>query len=530
VVRSHRRGASQAWTLCLLLMLTGTIAGSYFALRYAGGWSDSDTGSLSATIASVADEGTLLTSGGAYSMGFAYQSLSVFIISLTGLHVTQLQFQVYPLIAGMVIVLAFAMYRALTGSAVAGALATLLLLLQPDFLFVVFRGSHEKVTWLGAMLATYLLARSFRAVRQPGRLASYVGLFYLAAFTLIASNAFFGSSFIVAAFVGLAAGLFLGYLSERRPPPGAAGLPVGRLTYVVASALVLWYLMVFYLYPAATRFLYDLRTTVDRAGAVTAGLEQRFDVAGSVGQGWVSRTAYLGVTSPTWVLAVVSFLVWVALALRMLRRRRLLEAPPQLLLWLLYGGFGMQLAVGLFLARFGGAVANLQVRLFPAVMLMACALVAVAIHAGWRRWTTRFKRSLLTIVLLAFALWAGIAAPLKMTNEASISTLWNFWTPFEEHAVWWADDHATQASIWLGPSPIRIAGRARAAEFGGRTGNDVDSTVVEPQTRDLVISDAERELARRIAVPLPDVRHENRVYDNGGTQMYHKRARTPFQY
>ncbi len=523
-----RPRASTAWSLCLLLLLLGTVQAGYFTLRYAGRWSDSDTGFLTAAIRAVEDEGTLLPTRAFYSLGFAYQSVSAFITLLTGIEPVQLQFHVYPLIASMLSVLAFAMYQALTGSAAAGALATLLLFLQPDFLFVVFRGSHEKVTWLGAMLAMYLLARSFREAREPRRFLGYVMLFYLAAFALIASNTFFGSSFVVAVSVSLFAGVLLLGMWERRRPGGIRPT-VARLTYVVAAAMVLWFLAVFYLYPPAMSFLTNLRTTADRAGAVTAGLEQRYDVAASVGEGWLNRGVYLGITSPTWVMAAVSFAIWAGLGARILLSGKVPQDPSRFLLWLLYGGFGIQLAAGLVLAAAGGVVVNLQVRLFPAVMLMACALVAATFHALWRRWAGRFPRAVLVLVLIGFVLWAGLAAPLKVTNEPALASYWNFWTVPEEVAMRWADNHATYAIIWLGPSVLRTYGRAVASEFGRDNRNLADATAVELETRDLLISDMDAQLAQRVGFALPDVRHENRLYDNGGSQMYRKVARTPFQ-
>ncbi|MGC8787516.1 MAG: hypothetical protein ACP5Q1_08855 [Anaerolineae bacterium] len=522
--RTHR-SSSQA--IAHLLLLYAIVAGSYFVLRFAGRWSDSDTAALTAATTAVMEEGTLQPSRSGYSMGFAYPSVSLVVASIAGTRLTDLQFLLYPVIAAILILPAYALYNALTGDALAGALAALFLFLQPDFLFVIFRGSHEKVTWLGAIVALFALAKSF-AARQSSRFVAYVGLFYLAAFTLIASNVFFGSSFILAVFISLVAGLVLLRLWRRQPGEHSRSM-INRLAYVTTAAMVLWFLMVFYLYPPATHFLKEIARTTDRAATVALGMEPRYDPYSAVQSGWISRGAYLGVTSPTWIIALLSFLIWTQTGVRLLRERQPPELAGQFLLWLLYGGFGAQLVLSLLFAMAGGPIGNLQVRLFPAMMLLASPLVSSYLTRFWHARKPGWTRTIWAVIFCLLTAWPSAASLLKATNEPWLASYWNFWTPQEEQMVQWVENHARYVSVWFGPSVIRTFARAVAAGFGARTHNIADSTLVEVNTRDLMLSDMDQALSQRTGQPLVDVRYENRVYDNGTVAHYHLRPRTPYQ-
>jgi hypothetical protein len=141
----------------------------------------------------------------------------------------------------------------------------------------------------------------------------------------------------------------------------------------------------------------------------------------------------------------------------------------------------------------------------------------------------RWKSGLLVLIFCLCVAWASVASLLKATNEPWLANYWNFWVPQEEWAVQWVENHARYASVWLGPSVIRTFSRAVAAGFGTRSHNIADSTLVEVNTRDLMLSDTDAALFRRTRLPLVDARHENRVYDNGSVAQYHLRPRTPYQ-
>ncbi|MBC7261093.1 MAG: hypothetical protein H5T63_03685, partial [Chloroflexi bacterium] len=303
-IAPHRRSL---WACVLLVALHALLAAGYFVLRYGGRWADSDTANLTIASAAVLKEGTLVPTKGGYGHGFLYQATSVFIASLSGVDLTALQFWIYPIVAAGLSLVAFVLYRELTSDGMAGALATLFLFAQPDFLFVIFRGSHEKVTWLSAMLAVFLLARSFRTTGKPASFAIHVVLFYIAALAVISSNAFFGSSFILAMGISLAAGLLVQRMARKRSADNVPQPIVSRLLYVVATAMVVWFLDLFYLYRPALSALLHLERALDKAAAVALGSEPKFDPYATIGWGWVSLPAYLGLILPSWIAGACSF-------------------------------------------------------------------------------------------------------------------------------------------------------------------------------------------------------------------------------
>lgn len=509
--------------------LCALLAAGYFVSRYVGQWTDSDTANLTVAAAAVLKEGTLVPSSGGYGQGFLYQAVLVFITAISGVDLSPLQFLVYPFVAAALSLVAFVLYRELTGEGLAGALATLFLFAQPDFLFVIFRGSHEKMTWLAAMLAIFLLVRSFRALGKPAPFAMHIVLFYAAAFAVISSNAFFGSSFILAMTVSLLAGLVAQRVACKRSADTVPKPIVTRLLYVVAAAMVVWFLELFYLYRPALGALIHLEQALDKAAAVALGNEPKFDPYAVVGWGWVSLPAYLGLVLPSWIAGACSFVLWTRAGRRFLGGENVLQQPPQFLLWLLYGGFGVQFALSIGLDQAGAIGGNLQQRFFPAVMLVAFPIIAQAMVQFWHSRSSAWQRGLLALAVCVFMAWASAASLLKATNDPWLSNYWMFWMQPEDRAIRWADDHLRYRSVWLGVDGIRLSSYAATMGFGSKSGNERDQWSVNVNTRDILLSSTEEGVSVRRTIPLPDVRVEHRVYDNGTVAGYHLRPRTPYQ-
>jgi len=128
------------------LLAMAVVIGAYFILRYGGLWAESDTGVMTAAIRVVRDNGELAPQApGVYVNGYGYQVISIAIMAFTGLSVEALQILVYPLLSAVLVLPAWMLYRELTGSARIASLATLLLLLVPEHLFAILRGSHERL-------------------------------------------------------------------------------------------------------------------------------------------------------------------------------------------------------------------------------------------------------------------------------------------------------------------------------------------------------------------------------------------------
>lgn len=213
----------------------------------------------------------------------------------------------------------------------------------------------------------------------------------------------------------------------------------------------------------------------------------------------------------------------------MLRGRGAHTEPPQFLLWLLYGGFGAQLALGVVLDLLKAIGGNLQQRFFPVVMLFAFPLVAQAIVGWWRGQRAAPKKRALAVGLALLVLWASGASLLKSTNDPWLSNYWRFWTVPEDRAVQWVGEHLRYRSVWLGLDGIRVASHAVAGGFRHEASNEVDTWALNLETRDVLLSSMDQGLSVRRSIPLPDMRGEHRVYDNGTVVHYHLRPRTPYQ-
>jgi hypothetical protein len=610
----HQPGAGQL----LVLFVYALAVSGYFVARYSARWAEADTSSFTSAIESMRQQASILPAGTAvYTHGFAYQAVSLALLSATGLPVQTLQAVLWPLLSGVGLVLtAFAFYtqlaagrritmpaaaaesslrasgateaisdsaegdchreyhreyswrgswrcfaslamtvkrecnrRVTTPVAVPGALAGLLLLLQPDVLFVTLRGSHEKLVWPLMMVALTLLCLS---LRRPGRsTVAYAGSFYLAVFALIATNVFFASTFLVAIIFSLGLGLLVSRLPgqglrARASPVRLTGLR--RLLYISLSCTILIFLSMFYIYPPSLSNLRTLRSAFDQLAVLLLGAGavpgQPYDY---ISTAWTSPGVYLALTAFTWLLVVLSFVAWLWHGKQMLSERRALDLRQDLD-WLLYAGFGLQVALSI-VADFAGVLSeNLQLRLFPAFTVLAVAMLARgAVHlasfsqqpsSARRRGSLPsglfasapawMKRVALGLATLALA-WFGIASVLKATNEPLISNKWTFYAPSEEYALRWVDGHLQSTTVWTGLDERLLTASGLKAPGQAEYQNRNDLYDLDPATRYVLFSERECLRATRLGMPMPSVLGWNRIYDDGDVRLYQQRPSTPYQ-
>jgi hypothetical protein len=345
-------------------------------------------------------------------------------------------------------------------------------------------------------------------------------LFYLTAFALISINYFFASSFFIALAFSLLAALILSRLNLV-----SGDAPFSRLTYVVLSCSVLVFLVVFYLYTPALKAMDLFQSVWDRLASLFLSVEAPFDPAaagGGVGQAWTSQVAFLAVTSASWFLLFVSALSWLWLAFKALKGQL---TTPAFLLWLLYGGFAAQAAFSVVAAGMGMVASNLQVRIFPVLMLAVMPVAALGI-AQLVRWPP-LRRARWVMAGLAFLLvfWIMGTSVLKATNEPLISNNWVFRLHSEEQALEWLDEYTKFGRVWLGLDRLRYASPNLEDPLKTR----YDIYAVDAFVRYLLISEVEQTRLLRMGVPQPDPRPELGIYDNGFVQVYKFRPRTPYQ-
>jgi hypothetical protein len=601
--------AGSRWALIPVGLAATLIAAMW--LRFGGQWAENDTVVLTRAARGVLDQGTINPAGVTYDHGFAYPTLLAILAEVTGVSVRILQTTILPWLTVATALVAWVAFRAVTGNARAGAVAASFLLLQPDFLFVNQRGSHEKMTWTLVLALLFVLAASLRA-RRLGEVGPLVVVFYLCGFAVLCTNAFFGSSLttvILFAAIGSAvvARRFLGFaerppLVRRRFLRFAEWPPlVRRLFYVFLTLGILAQIVIGYLYtPAQTNLgnaaqifdriasLYlhvdtNVAETVSETTEVTSSVvvqDQSRTVSSpytAVSLGWRDIRVFFALTSFTWLLIVAGMFAWLVFAVTFVRRRVSRDELPTFLVWLFAAGAALQILLSVAVDFSGALGGNLQLRLFPVFTVFAVPLVVAAlllyqrprrskllrwativagvlgssamaaisplitvvaapsiltglyIHFNWQQ-SVAARRLAFAIGVAAFVGFAG-AAILKATNDPVVSNKWTFYTDAEARGVRWVDETLPERFVW-GEYDERLDTASVMLLPDSPYDAPVAYWTPRPQpsyVRYLLISDTVVDRAARLGAILPYVGDDDRIYDNGRVQVFHRVPETPYQ-
>ncbi len=509
------RGGRQS--LVALLGLAFLI-GLYFSLRSGGRWAESDSGSIALAIRAVIDHHDLAPDAPrVYGNGYGYQVVSAAILAFTGLDVPTLQQVIYPLVSALVVLPAWALYRELTGSGRVASLATLLLLLVPEYLFAVLRGSHERLDRAFLFITLWLLVRSLKMRADPARFGIHVGLLLITTYSLIATNALFGMSFVAALATALVASWFarFGPAVVREHASSTARL-LGWIS-VAAGILVIVFILI--IYPPIEESLRELSTipgallTLVTSGG--AGINPYASVLGA----WVSPSVYLLLSMADFLILGASALIWLWLGLSWLRGRSV-ASTNLWLLWLLFAAFAAQGAASIVSDRTGSFTGNVQLRAFSVFSTVATPLVAIVL-ARWR------PGPWLRTVAVATVSLAVVSALLKITLDPVVSNKWFFYSPDELQGMQWADASQTGTDIWVGPDD-RLTSAFELVVGNRNLSNQWDIAAVGLATRSFLVSDVIRLNSARLGATMPPLGSRNLVYDNGEAQVYRDRPLAPF--
>jgi len=507
-----------AWPILMVTLLIGV----YFVARYVGHWTENDTAGMTEAIRSVSQEGQLAPDEGfLYSNGYAYQVISTFLLDMTGLDAASLQQLVLPfgivLLAVPVCILLFE----ITGSRSGAVFGSIFLFTQPEFLFVVLRGSHEKFGRLFMVLALFILFRSFKSHGKLRFFANYVALFYLAVYGLLSSNFLIGFSFVAALAFGLAAGAILEYRLVHLTR--ITGTTTQRLAISTLTCFVIAFILVFYLYPPAQYDIYVLNGILAKIHSLTLGTGT-INVYPGVFVSWINPYVYFTINLANWLVILVSLPLWCWQGYRWLVRKQSPRSQAAWLLWLLYGAFGLQ-AVFAILSDASGLFGNLQHRLFPSFVLLAVAIITDVLSQRAFKWQkTQLARIAMGIVVFVLAVFSLI----KSTNEPSLVNYWTFYTTPELKAMQWFDHNIEDASLWAGFTG-RLPEAMRLVHGKSSANNTVYFRKQETIKPYFLISDLVSQQSSFMLQMLPDSSGEDKIYDNGSTQIYHRRPRTPYQ-
>jgi hypothetical protein len=523
-LHSNGHGSIGIKTQIALLIGTTLLIALFTLARYGGSWGETDTASFTQAMRAMLVESSLVPRSAAYSNGYGYPVLGVWLAQISGINLPSLQLYLTILLAPWVVLPAWLLYHELTVSNRTATIATIILLVQPEFIFPLLRGTHEKFTRGLMLICLFILVRRLRNHFKLHRVVGFMVAFYLCAFALITFNNLLATSFIAA----LALTLLLSWLVIRRT--GSISVEEStiqpRLIYVIISLLVIAFIFTFYAYPPAQDQINVLHTIADRLVALLLQMEQ---VASNpytvVTAGWVSLPVYFALSLANWLLLVISFAIWLSQASSVVRRQPF-NSRNDLFLWALFGAFALQGILSIAVDFSGAVATNLQHRFFPSFAMIAAPLTA--------KWLVTWKPKSISLrkwLRIGFAL--GIAllmvlSTLKATSEPLLSNKWLFHLPGERQAILWAEQTLADRWIWTGfDERINTALLIRNVPENHKV--HLDQYDLEPGTRNLLISTVTRLRGLRLGEPMPFSADDLITYDNGQAQIYHLRPRTQFQ-
>jgi hypothetical protein len=579
------------WALVPALVAIALIAA--IMLRFDNQWAENDTVVLTEAARATLQEGTIDPSHNAYDHGFAYPTLVASLSAITGVQISTLQVSILPWLTVVTALMAFIAFRAVTRSSRYGAIAASLLLVQPDFLFVSQRGSHEKVTWTFVLTLLFCLVVSLEGQRLR-QVVPYVLIFYTCGFAMLTTNAFFGSSFTTVILLALTGAVIT---TRRVFRVRASRRLIPRLGYVFLVLTCLAYVVLFYLYTPAGRNVANFARVADRLAAlylnVDTNIETRVERASTqrstaqvstsqrvsspystISLGWTSTPTFVMLTLFTWLMMLAAFLVWLLLAVTFVRRGVARSELPLFLLWAFTAAAGAQIGMSIA-ADFAGALGqNLQLRLFPVFNVFAIPMIVVtAARYGIPRGSHLLRYAAIAICVIIPMVTAVAYPPATILIAAVfglvlyVGTNWrrSIWAQritfsaavalfayFASAAVLKATNDPVVSNKWTfyddsEARGIRWTNTALPNDF---VWADVDERirsasaleegdVVRPaalwttskaaSVRYVFISTVIDDRAERLHSIIPLLSGTDRIYDNGGTQILHYVPLTPYQ-
>jgi len=511
----------------MLLFIYSLLVATYFVLRYQGAWLEADTRNFIALILDLLESKSLTPSEGGYKFGFNYPVLSAFLVQITALPADTLLTIIRPFFLTIIGPVTFVLYRLFLSNGLVAAIAVFLLFLQPEFLFVSLRGSHGIITWVLFVFSLFLLTMASTVFGKINRFGIYIGLFYLAAFGLIATNVFFSGTFFFCILISLLGGHVFNAVIKK-DQQSSKGLK--RLIYTLLSCSIITFIFVFYLYPPARQSVTQLNRIMDQSAAFLLDYEIVTNpYTENIPSLWINPGVYFGLTLANWMTLSTSFVMWLYYAFVLLIKREELPAE-KLFLWFFYAAFAIQIFVSIGLDFAGVLSSNLQLRLFPGFTMLAIPFTAEAILKVLRGTRQKFPhtRFFLILAILTIIVWFSGASLLKTTNEPLVSNKWTFSSNSEEIALEWMHLEIKNAIVWVSFDD-RLLQLSELLGYKYDNSFRFDLYELNDRTRYILLSELTQLLAKRTRQKIPDVFGDHRIYDNGDTAIYQIRPRTPHE-
>jgi hypothetical protein len=535
--KTYPSATMQSHIMLLAIVIYATFSYTYLVFRFDGNWAEGDTALVTRSIEYIQQNRDVDPDepGPIYENGISYALVSIFLVEGMGISVQTYQTLVAPLLFAIpTSLLLFVFYRKVTNNTLLALMAVFQLYLQPDFLWVTWRGSHEKLLWTLTPLAFFMLIQGAQRSSRIGMTQMCIVLAYITIFASTSTNTFFGSSFIFSVSFAFGLGYFFLRILKKR---GWSELDlklhqIGRLLYVVLASSVLLYLLMFHLYTPALALITNVEHIVNKVALLLLNVESGSNPYQYVTSAWTSPYIYLLLNTYSWLTLLFSGITWLGFGYYFLKDKQALSNQrfALLFIWLMYPAFALQLLASVIVDRTGVLGGNFQVRLFTPVVIVAMPLATMGVNWVLKQIKTKRMRLAAITVLIVAASWFSLAAMIKATNEPVLSNNWVFYSTTERYAGDWLVNHGRAATVWTGIDARLWSAMDFYYWNSSGAGLQFDGGIPATEARYFIFSEIEQMKRTRLAIEWPYLYGENLVYDNQQVQTYFRRPRTPFQY
>ena len=514
--------------------MTCLVYSAFFVFRYGGLWIENDTGVFSRAAALFIHHGSLAY-GATYNHGFAYTAWLGSLSLLTGLNPATFNTIIMPFLGLMLLVIpGYLAYSILLDSSKLAALGAVILVTIPDITFSAVRGTHEKLSMAFVTLGIFCLFKAFEAIISDGghrryRLIQWLLLYLLTVFLNVSTNDYFASTFAFATTLTLAFG-FIGLKLRAVPNHESLSSVLKVLSFTVLASWIIVYWVMFIVYPPEARDFLLLKGAINQLSHLFATFQPSTNPYAVASSQWASQAAFDLMNVFRWFIVIVSATMWGIDVFRIAFRKQPLD-PRRLFLLALYAAFALLVAISIPLDFSALAVgSNLEVRNFTYVILLGTPFVAKAIYRAantpWivKQFAVRKVARPLIIAIMFGMLGLGF---LKVTLDPLVSNNWLYYTPNEAEALRFFWTHNHNQILWTGPDD-RLAFYAHARLIWGGHGNQIVGYTPLPFTKDFLASPIVISSDRVLNQPMYDYPQNDRIYDNGGAQIYRTRPVSSF--
>lgn len=481
----------------------------YFIFRYSGRWIEWDSGFMVKAFQAVFEQGTI-TPTLIYPNGFGSQIIASFFINILNITVQEYSIFLHPIITTIYVFIAYLTYLEFSKKESVALLSTLLISLQPEFFWTSSRNTHEGFTYLMIFISTYVLVKNLDTKTNFSKFISYVIIYYISILCLITQNIFFASSFSIS----LLFIFILGYMVSRKI---SVYINFRRIIYSSGIFVMLIFFFMFFVYPPAGSFL---TSSINFINTITKLLfiveSQSTPQYTYVFEMWKSPYVWVILTLFNWTIAALSFAMYLKLLKPFFRTKPPIYPPGQLTLLLLYTALSVLLVIYIIADRFGGFGSNIELRIFPVLMIYAVPLASMLILKilNLPLLSQRKKIFIKFCFILILLLFIGNSL-LKGTNDPSISNKWIHYSLQEEYGIIWVDNYLCGKSIWadfderlLNVYNLRTELRSYGKVQFSKSDEDY-----------IFVSDMINRRAQTLNYPVPKYERSELIYNNGNVAI-----------